>query len=48
MTAEQRIVAMKAVFSKLISGDDPETKVGKEDKFKFKHGINGNYKTHHP
>ena len=46
---------MKAVFSKLLSGEDPDhpEKLGKEDKFKFKHGhqqsnIPLNYKTHHP
>lgn len=45
---------MKAVFNKLLSGEDPEhpAKVGKEDKYKFKHGLQQsnalNYKTHHP
>lgn len=50
LTAEQRVVAMKAVFNKLLSAEDPDNpqKVGKESKFKFKHGLNANYKTHHP
>lgn len=54
LTTEQRVVAMKAVFNKLLTGEDPVNpkNVGKEEKFKFKHGLAvsnlHDYKTHNP